>query len=363
MTEGYASTAPVIKVAGTPNAALARDVTFLRVEESSDGMKALEMHLTGEGPRPGEAVEGELWLDGRVLDFGAALDISVGPTESAYVIFRGAISAIESSVRASGVPTPIVFAEDRLMQLRLTRRMHTYSQSSDADIVREIARQHGLRADVGADGPTYDVVQQWNQSDLAFLRERARLLQAELWIDDDTLFFATRGQRTATTMTLTVGSELLDVQCRADLAHQRTSVRVSGYDAQERDAIDEEAGADTIQAEIDGGRTGPAVLQQAFGERVSYRVRSGPLVDGEARDWARAEMLRRARAFVTASGTTNGTAAMVVGSTLTLAGVGSPFIGGGYHVTRVCHTYDLTDGFRTYFEAERATVNASGAEA
>ena len=37
------------------------------------------------------------------------------------------------------------------------------------------------------DGPRYDVVQQLNQSDLAFLRERARLVQAELWCDGRTL--------------------------------------------------------------------------------------------------------------------------------------------------------------------------------
>jgi hypothetical protein len=29
----------------------------------------------------------------------------------------------------------------------------------------------------------------------------------------------------------------------------------------------------------------------------------------------------------------------------------------------VCHTYDLVDGFRTHFEAERPTVNESGAGA
>ncbi len=179
------------------------------------------------------------------------------------------------------------------------------------------------------------MVQQWNQSDLAFLRERARLIQAELWFADNTLHFATRGNRTATTLSLVMGDDLLEAQMRADLAHQRTSVKVSGYDATERDSISEEAGSDAIQAEISGGRTGSAVLQQAFGERVSFRVRGDPLVAGEAQAWARAEMLRRARGFVTVSGMTNGTADMIVGSKLTLDRVGAPFGGDGYYVTRV----------------------------
>jgi uncharacterized protein len=361
MTERWASTAPVLKVAGETNGALALDVLSLRVEESSDGMKALELRLTGEGRRAGEPTEGEVWLDGRVLDFGTELEVSIGAAADARVIFRGPVSAIESSVRIGAVPNVIVFAEDRLMRLRLTRRMRTYADASDADIVRAIAAEHGLRPEVDAAGPTYDVVQQWNVSDLAFLRERARLLQAELWVEGEALHFATRGRRTSTALTLVAGGDLLDVQCRADLAHQRTAVRVSGYDARERDAVDEGADDDAVRGEIAAGRTGPAVLRQAFGERVSYRVRAGALADAEARDWARAEMLRRARAFVTATGVTSGSADMVVGSALTLEGVGSPFTGGGYHVTHVCHTYDLTDGFRTYFDAERATVNEGGA--
>ena len=135
---------------------------------------------------------------------------------------------------------------------------------------------------------------------------------------------------------------------------------MSGYDARARDVIDEEAGADTIGAEISGGRTGPGILRDAFGERVSYRVRENPLVSGEAKAWAKAEMLRRCRSFVTVFGTTTGSPDMVVGSRLTLDRVGAPFNGDGYYVTRLRHTYDLTSGHRTHFEAERATVNEGG---
>jgi phage protein D len=48
---------------------------------------------------------------------------------------------------------------------------------------------------------------------------------------------------------------------------------------------------------------------------------------------------------------------MVVGSRLRLELVGPPFEGDGYYVTKVAHTFDRTAGFRTRFEAERATLN------
>ncbi len=366
MTELLTATAPVFKVDGALSRDLAHDLSRLEIEEATDGLKSLTLKLIAQGPRPGEADEQLLYLDGSVIDFGRAIEVSIGPGDAARIVFSGLVSAIEARfLPGSGVPHVVVYAEDRLMALRTTHRIKTWEQMSDADIAGAIAAEHGLQADVSAPGPTYDVVQQWNQSDLAFLRERARLIQAEIWFEDDQLKFKSRSQRNGTAITLVQGGDnpdlagcgLLDVVLRADLAHQRTQVRTSGYDASARDAIDEQADADVIQAEISGGRTGPQILQQAFGERVSYRVREAPLVAGEASDWARAEMLRRCRSFVTATGTTNGTPDMVVGSRLTLQGVGAPFEGDGYTAVRVCHTYDLKSGHRTHFEAQRATVN------
>jgi phage protein D len=60
---------------------------------------------------------------------------------------------------------------------------------------------------------------------------------------------------------------------------------------------------------------------------------------------------------VSVVGTTRGTPDLVVGSRITLRDVGAPFDGGGYYVTRLRHTVDLVRGLRTWFEAERATVN------
>jgi len=242
----------------------------------------------------------------------------------------------------------------------MTRRMKTWKNMGDADIAKAIAAEHGINADTAAPGPTYDVVQQWNQSDLAFLRERARLIQAEVWIENDSLCFKTRPNRQGTPISLIQGGELLEIKLRADLAHQRSTVKVGGFNAGEREGISEEAGADTIQAEIQGGISGPALLQRALGVRESYRVREGALAAGEASAYAKAEMLRRSRSFVTAVGTTFGTADMVVGSRLKLNLVGQPFEGEGYYVVRVCHTWDRKDGFRTHFEAHRPTLNGAG---
>ena len=357
MTEALlTSTAPVFEVGEQVKGELARDLLRLEVAETTAGLKTLTARFRALGPIPGAADEGQLYLDGAILDFGKKLDVSIGPGPDARTIFEGYISGIEAVFKEGKEPEVVVFAEDKLMSLRMTRRMKTYKQMSDSDIAQSIASEHGLQAQADADGPTYDVVQQWNMSDLAFLRERARMIQAEIWFGDGALNFKTRDRRTATELTLVQGNHILELQARADLAHQRTKVKVGGYDASQREAVDEEAGSDAIQSEVSGGRTGPAILEQAFGERVSYRVREAPLKTAEARGWARAEMLRRSRAFVTAVGITRGSPDMVVGSKLTFERTGKPFDGAGYYATSVKHTYDLKNGHRTHFVAERATI-------
>jgi phage protein D len=354
----YASSAPVVKVDGSRVPDLARDLLRLDVEEDIGGLRTIALHVVASAPRATPTNDVAEYLDGSVLDFGKKLEVSMGPPGNEKIVFTGKISALEASFEEGDVPNVTVLAEDDLMALRMTQRSSTYRNVSDGDVAQQLADQHGLRAEVAAKGPTYDVVQQLNQSDLAFLRDRAARVNAELWVDDGALYFATRDQRRGTTITLTQGSNLVAASVRADLAHQCTAVSVSGYDAQQRDRVDVEGSSSVVSAEASGGRTGPDVLQQAFGELAGRQTRMVPFLDAEARAFAEAEMLRRARGFVTVEGTTDGSPEMVVGSRVTLARVGKPFDGNGYYVTRFHHTYDLARGHRTHFRAERPTVGA-----
>ncbi|MEW5770361.1 MAG: contractile injection system protein, VgrG/Pvc8 family [Pseudomonadota bacterium] len=353
------ATLPEIQVGGRARPELARDLASLSMEEDIEGMKRLHFTLVAIGPRAGATAEGLNWLDGQVLDFGSELSVSMGPSDARAPVFKGKVSSLVLEMRQGRAPEVDCLAEDRLMELRLTRRFKTYESVSDADLVREIAARHGLAAQVAVDGPTHAVVQQWNQSDLAFLRERARRLAADVWVSDDGLHMAGRAQRQGSRITLIQGNNLIEARIAADLAHQRGAVRVGGYDDGSRDGIDEEAGADVVTAEAQGSRHGVEVLERAFGAgRDSHRTREVPLDGRQAASLARAAMLTRARRFVTVAGVADGTPSLGVGSLLRLERVGPMFEGEGYYVTRVRHRFDLTHGYRTHFEAERAWIGS-----
>lgn len=349
-----ASTIPEIKVDGRANAELARDVCLLQIDEDVHGLRRLLATFVAVGPRAGESNEQLNWLDGAVLDFGKELRVALGPTDARREMFAGKLSALELSMAQGRAPEVVCLAEDRLMDLRLTRRFKTYENVSEADLLQQIAAEHGLSAVADVAGPTWPLAQQWNQSDLAFLRERARRLAAEVWVDGDALHMATRDQRGGNAVTLIQGSNLRQVRLRADLAAQRSKVVVGGFDDSDQDAIDEAAEGSAIAAEAQGNTHGAQVLERAFGERVSYRVRDVPLADGEASAMARASLLGRARRFVSVSGVADGSTAIGVGSLLRLERVSPLFEGDGFYVTRVRHQYDQTSGYRTHFDAERA---------
>lgn len=349
--------APVFTVGGELDRDLARDCVRLEVEECTTGLRTLQVHFVAVGAGAAGPPGPLLHLDGQSLDFGKQIQVSLGPKQGQRTVFDGVVSAIEVVYGNGEPPRVVVYAEDALMQLRMTRRMRTYTNVTDAQIAQQLADAHGLQTSISVDGPTYDVVQQVDQSDLAFLRERARLVQGEIWCVGRTLHVSSRTRRQGTAITLVQGNDLISARVTADLAHQRSEVVVTGYDAKSRAVIDERAGPETIAEETPRGRNGADVVKRALGPSSSLRVREAALTAGEASAWAKAEMLRRARGFVTVSGTTRGSPDMVVGSLLRLEQVGPPFEGDGYYVTRLRHTFDLTTGLRTRFEAERATVN------
>ncbi|MDD7965485.1 phage late control D family protein [Actinomycetospora lemnae] len=356
MEASVASTSPVFTVDGDLERGLARDCVRLEVGEDVAGLRTLEARFVAVGAGvpgpPGPLAH----LDGS-LDLGRAMQVALGPPTAQRIVFAGTISALELVLEDGNPPVVVVLAEDALMRLRLTRRSRTYHDVTDADVARDIADAHGLAADVDADGPRYDVVQQLNQSDLAFLRDRARLLGAELWSTGRTLHFRDRTMRSGTELTLVRGAELLSVRLVADLSEQRSEVVVTGYDASTRAVVDERAGPEVVEKEIIGGRCGARLVTQALGPSASLRVREVALDATEAAAWARAEMLRRGRRFVTVTGTTLGSPDLVVGSRVRLQDVGAVFEGEGYQITSVRHTFDLHRGFRTRFDAERATLN------
>ncbi len=343
---GIHSARPTINVAGQDDAILAEGLQRMEIVETIQGLHRCEATFANWGERQG-AVD-YLYFDRARLEFGRSFKV----IWSGETIFEGRIMAFEAAFPEAGPPEISVLAEDRFQDLRMTRRTRSFADVSDADVFRQIAGDHGLTANVSLNGPVHKVLVQVNQSDLAFLRERARTLDAELWMDGTQLNAKTRADRRGRALEMTRGHQLRSFTAIADLASQRTSVTANGWDVAGKELLQHEANDSVIRSELNGDASGVSILKSALGDRKEALAHTLPLNSQETRAVAESYFKTCARRFVTGRGVAETQAKLRVGAVVDLKNLG-PLFSGKYDVIDVHHMFDSQRGLRTEFGAER----------
>lgn len=343
---------PTFLVEDRPQPALGQDLLDLTIRETSEGLATLSATFTDWGERAGTT--DYLYADRRLLDFGKPLAVELAGDP----LFEGVVMALAGEYPDGAPPTLTVLADDRLQDLRMTRRTRSFEQYSDRDVFDRIARDHGLRADLDLDGPTWPVLAQLNQSDLAFLRERARLCGVDLWLRDDTLYARGRGRGDGA-LQLAYARDVREFHGLADLAHQATRLVVRGWDPQAKQQVEHSAGDEALAGELGGDRSGADLLRAARGERAQTIVHTLPLTAQEASAEASARFRATARRFVGGEGRAEFRADLQVGRRVELVGFGATF-DGGYTLVEVCHRFDGALGLRSEFRVERPGVGRAG---
>ncbi len=209
---------PNILINNQANQKLTESLINLQVRENTSGFYRCEATF-GNWGKVNNTV-GYRYFDRAVLDFGVPFKVAIGID----TIFEGRITAIEANFPESAAPEISVLAEDTLQDLRMTRRTRTFPAGiptgqtvTDAAVIRQIASEHGLEAQVNVSGPEYKILAQLNQSDLAFLRERARSINAEIWVEGKTLHASSRTSRNGSTLNMKYQRGL-----RSFLGHSRS---------------------------------------------------------------------------------------------------------------------------------------------
>jgi uncharacterized protein len=323
------------------------------VEENTEGLARCEVRLDAWGIRGGRP--DYLWVDRATVDFGAEVTVKVGPPDENATVFSGKVTGLEATYGSGAAPTFVLLAEDSLQDFRMTRRTRRFEDGTDADAITQIANDHGLTPSIDLAGPTHRQLLQLNQSDLAFVRDRARPLGAGVWLDGTTLHV---GRPDAgDPVVLRLGHELLSFRVMADLANQCTEQRVGGWDVSGKEAILESADNSAVIGELAGGAGGGAILTDAFGDRMATTVLAAATTTAEARALARGLYADRARRFVMGTGVADGVPGIQCGRSVELQGLG-PLFDGVYEPTRVAHRYDRGNGYRTEIDVQRAGIGS-----
>jgi phage protein D len=344
----FVSASPAFTAGGQDAPDLSTQLVTMTVHEDTLGLYRCEAEFGNWGNVNGRI--GFRYFDRALFDFGKAFKVKFGDT----VLFDGRVMGLQAIFPDAAPPRIRVLADDRLQDLRMTRRTRTFADASDADAMRTIASDHSLTADIDAPGPTHKVLAQVNQSDLAFVRERAHAIDAEVWVDGTTLHVKKRAARDAGSVELTWQNQLREFDVTADLAGQRTSVTVSGWDVSGKEAIKSEATSSAIVAELGSDTSGVSILEgiAARKENLAHPV---PITSSEGKEAAEAFFRMSARRFVTGRGVAETSSGLRVGARVEIKEVG-PLFSGKYMVTAVRHRFDGQHGIRTEFEVERPGI-------
>lgn len=344
------SARPTLRVDTKFNARVSALLLSAEVREQEGGLSQCELVLsniaTGED---GDAQSG--FEDENELSLGTRLGVYMGDERSPLSIFNGVVTAIEARYSTARSPQVVIYAEDLLQRARMTRRTKVYKNFKLSTFIEDMASELGLK--VAFDGLSDDlgVQVQLGESDLAFVRRMLRRVDGDLQVVDDAIHVALRDEIKREEIELRYYSQLREVSVMADLAHQVSSITVSGWDADEGKPFKAKSMGSALSP--GSGRLGATVLEDVFGTRDEH-IDGAPATNvDEAQALADALYDQRARRFVRLCATSNGIPEIQVGAHVRVVEL-SPRFDNVYHVVSTCHRYDPVRGYEVEFEAESA---------
>ncbi|MFI5227177.1 MAG: VgrG-related protein [Candidatus Limnocylindrales bacterium] len=285
------------------------------------------------------------WIDDPSLAVGTELEVLVAVDDADVRVGIGEIVALELEQRP-GTARVVIQAFDRSHRLHRGRRVRTFQEVSDGDVVSRIASDAGLQADIDGADARHPYLIQDNQTDYEFISQRALLTGMQLVADDKTIHYGPPAGAGATTIDLAWGEQLLSFSVRLTAADQVSEVEVRGWDPGQKKAITATV-SDSTAAPAIGVQSGD-IRSSAFGSATAL-VTDHPVADAsEAEAVARAALDHVTSGIVRADGVAFGDPAIKAGAKVKIGGLGDR-LSGTYEVTASTHSVSPGTGYETRF--------------
>jgi phage protein D len=346
---------PTVQIDGQANDRVTAQLLSIEMREHEGGMSALEMRLSNFGSFS-SGVGDQVFEDGAVLKLGAAVLIYGGDASSPTEIFRGKITGLEGRYPAGGPPDLVVLAEDALQSARMQRRTKNWDSATLTQIAQQVATNLGLTPVIDGLDANIGTQQQFNESDLHFLRRLLARYDADVQIVGSELHASPRSNAQRNSIEINLTGQLKEVRVLADLSQQVNQVTATGWDYSQGQTIS--VTSQTTAFGPGSGKTGSDWMQQALTSRSEHLGQFSTLNASEAQALVDAEFAQRCRTFVVAHGVSEGNPNLRVGTYLKLNGLG-PRFSNTYYTTSTVHHFDTEKGYETRFCAECAYLGGA----
>ncbi|WP_296426450.1 phage baseplate assembly protein V [Yoonia sp.] len=318
----------VIKAAG---AAIADDIAVMAVRVTSDLNRIPQATVT---IADGSVATNEFpLLDGDDFKIGTEIEIAAffGDGE-AQTLFKGVIVGTGLRLTAGGGQLELT-CRDKAIQLTDVRRTTSAVQVTDSDVMTQVIGDAGLTADVAATtGAAADVVQ-YDCTDWDFLRMLADRNGHVIAVEDGTVKTAEPDPTLAATMTLTLGTDILEFDARVDAVSLVASATVTGWDPAAQAVTAETA---TVSNTGQWGNATFTELTGATGDRVHNATTPYAAGQVDLAVVAAARALRPPLGAISGTCMYPGSTLAVIGGTVELVGLGDR-MGGTAFVSGIDH--------------------------
>lgn len=290
-------------------------------------------------------------VDGGAVQEGRPVTVSLGLGESTAIAFTGEITGLEVELDNEDAARASIRGYDRMHRLVRGRRTRAFVDQSDSTIAAAVAKEHGLTLEGPDSKEVHPYVMQREQTDLAFLLERARPLGRVVRVEGTRLLFTPRDLKTDAVMTAEMGTNLLTVRVSSSVLGLVGTVEARGWDPDEQKALSAKVAESKLASLMGGAKSGPKIADTCFAAQTTV-VTDDALITAPAVELAAAAALEdMALGHVTCRGRMLGAAELRPGALIAVKGIGARFEG-NYWLTRVVHTYDQ-ESFTTEFEGRR----------
>lgn len=292
------------------------------------------------------------YLDKGPFDLAKEVEIIAKTTEKQKVVLMsGEITALEPEFEEGMIASLVVRGFDKSHRLYREVKTKTFLNIKDSDLAEQIAKAANLKTEVEITPTVYDHVFQHNQSDLAFLMQRAWRIGFECFVEEGKLYFR-RPPTDQSNVTLTWGKDLLSFIPRISLAEQVDEVIVKGWDVEKKAAIVGRAQKGKLYPDVEERKNGADLASSKFGTGKLVIVDQPVVSQAEADILATARLNELSGAYIEAEGVAYRRPDIKAGQIITLEALGKR-LSGTYLVSSVTHIYK-SDGLKTTFTVKGA---------
>lgn len=347
MAEAFINARPRFKVDGNDNAAMAEAVKDMAIQQPLSGRAHAEIRLINWGRVDNSDAPGFVFQQ---LRHGAVIDIMIGEQDQ-QALFSGDVTAIEERY-GDGAPQLLLLLEDKMHLLARQRHTRRFEEQSLDDVLRTLAEDAGLSADIQVSSQTGDW-HQFNESNLAFMQ---RLLApydiAVRWQQGQLRIKPEQADSNPPRLSPQDGVEYLRII--ADLNGQAANAQVAGFDL----AADEATSAESAALQPTPSATSAVDLLNELGwPGEGYFPQPFAKTQGEADKWAAGAFRSRAKAFLAGEAVCSGNVEFAAGREVELTDV-SERLRGRYQIVHCSHRFDSGQGFRSFLKLNRADWSA-----